>query len=135
MVSFFKGVADKRNYRKFRVKTVGAADDCAMIREVVGRRYRRLARERLPLPDLILIDGGRGQLSSAERALKGLRLKIPLASIAKKEENIYLQGKARPIKLKTDTPALNLIRRIRDEAHRFAVSYHRLLRRKKVIGS
>jgi len=135
MVSFYKGRADKNNYRRFRIKTVSGIDDYKMIREIVGRRYSRLVGEHLTLPDLILIDGGRSHLLVAKRELDRLNLAIPLASIAKDKENIYYRDKEYPIRLDSDTPALNLIRRIRDEAHRFAVSYHRLLRRKKVLGN
>ncbi len=105
-----------------------------MLSEVVRRRYSRLIAEELPLPDLILIDGGKGHLLTAERELSRLGLKIPLASIAKEEERIYLTGKPGSLKLSSDTPALNLLRRVRDEAHRFAVAYHHILRRKKIIG-
>lgn len=134
MVSFYKGLPDKDNYRRFRIKTVNAIDDYKMMGEVVYRRYLRLLEEKLPLPDLILIDGGKGHLMSADRELKRIGLKIPLASIAKQEENIYTLGRSLAIKLSPNNPALNLIRRVRDEAHRFAVSYHHILRRKKVIG-
>ncbi|MEW6102107.1 MAG: excinuclease ABC subunit UvrC [Candidatus Omnitrophota bacterium] len=134
MVSFFRGLPDKNNYRRFRIKTVAGIDDYKMLSEVVRRRYSRALSENLKLPDLILIDGGLAHLTTAQKELKALGLDIPLVSIAKKKENIYTKGSERPIKLKRDTPALNLIRRMRDEAHRFAVSYHHLLRRKKVIG-
>jgi len=134
MVSFYKGSADKDNYRRFRIKTVRAIDDYKMLAEVVRRRYFRVITEKLPLPDLVLIDGGRGHLLTAQKELKKLGLEIPLVSIAKEQENIYSNKRARPIKLKSDTPGLNLIRKIRDEAHRFAVSYHHVLRRKKIIG-
>ena len=134
MVSFFRGSPDKNNYRRFRIKTVEGIDDYKMISEVVHRRYLRLVQEKLPLPDLILIDGGRAHLSTAKRELDNLSLKIPLVSLAKDQENIYFPNKAQPIKLNSDTPGLNLIRRIRDEAHRFAIKYHHLLHRKKVIG-
>jgi excinuclease ABC subunit C len=134
MVSFYRGIADKNNYRRFRIKTVKTIDDYKMLSELVRRRYCRLIEEKLPLPDLILIDGGRSHVLTAQKALKELGIHIPLVSIAKERENIYTKGKARPIKLNSDTPALNLIRRVRDEAHRFAVSYHHILRRKKIIG-
>ena len=100
----------------------------------------------MPLPDLILIDGGRAHLLTAQRALSGLGLDIPLAGIAKPpkkasallrakvRENIYTKDSPRPVKLKKDTAALNLLRRVRDEAHRFANFYHHILRRKKIIG-
>lgn len=134
MVSFFKGRPDKDNYRRFRIKGVSGINDYAMIREVVHRRYSRLIAEKKTLPDLILVDGGKAHLAVAKRELKELGLHVPLVSIAKEEENIYVPNQEAPIKLSVDTPALNLIRRIRDEAHRFAVSYHHLLRRKKIIG-
>jgi len=134
MVSFYRGWPDKDNYRKFRIKTVEGIDDYQMLREVVQRRYSRVIAEKLPLPDLILIDGGKSHLLVAAEQIKVLGLNIPLASIAKERENIYIQKRKYPIKLNQDTPALNLIRRVRDEAHRFAVSYHHILRRKKIIG-
>ena len=134
MVSFYRGMPDKNNYRRFRIKTVEKIDDYKMLSEVVGRRYFRLIEEKLPLPDLILIDGGRSHLLTAQKELQALGIEIPLVSIAKEQENIYTKDKVRPIKLSSDTLALNLIRRIRNEAHRFAVSYHHILRRKKVIG-
>ena len=134
MVSFYKGMPDKDNYRRFRIKTVETIDDYKMLAEVVSRRYCGSLKEKLALPDLILIDGGKSHLSVADKELKKIGLKIPLVSIAKDRENIYIKEKKHPIKLDTDTPALNLIRRVRDEAHRFAVSYHHILRRKKTIG-
>lgn len=134
MVSFYKGAPDKKNYRRFRIKTVEGIDDYKMLREVVRRRYQRLIQEKLPLPDLILIDGGKAHLSAAQEEIKNLRLSIPLASIAKERENIYICNRRKPITLYRQTLALNLIRRLRDEAHRFAVAYHHLLRRKKTIG-
>jgi len=133
MVSFYKGRADKDNYRRFRIKTVSGIDDYKMIAEVVSRRYSRLAEGRFKLPDLILIDGGRQHLLVASRELEKLKLNIPLISIAKDKENIYTRARDYPLKLEADTPALNLIRKIRDEAHRFAISYHRLLRKKKFL--
>lgn len=134
MVSFYKGIPDKDNYRRFRIKTVEGIDDYSMLAEVVRRRYMRLKEEGLVFPDLILIDGGRAHLLTAKKVLESLGVEVPLASIAKEKEHIYVPARSAPIKLKEDTPALNLIRRLRDEAHRFAVSYHRVLRRKKVIG-
>ena len=134
MVSFYKGIPDKNNYRRFRIKTVKGIDDYKMLAEIVRRRYQRLILENLSLPDLILIDGGFAHLMTAQRELETLGLSLPLVSIAKKEENIYTKGKVVPIKLKSDKPALNLIRRVRDEAHRFAISYHHLLHRKRIIG-
>lgn len=134
MVSFYKGIPDKNNYRRFRIKTVSGIDDYEMIREVVRRRYTRVKKENLPLPDAILIDGGRGHLSVAADELKKLNLNIALISIAKDRENIYTRDSATPLRFKQDTAALNLIRRVRDEAHRFAIKYHHLLHKKKLIG-
>jgi excinuclease ABC subunit C len=134
MVSFYKGIPDKNNYRRFRIKTVSSIDDYRMLAEVIKRRYSRLIKENLPLPDLILIDGGRSHLLTVQKELKKSGLGIPLVSIAKEKENIYSKGKIHPVRLNSDSVALNLIRRIRDEAHRFAVSYHHILRRKKIIG-
>jgi len=134
MVSFYRGIADKNNYRRFRIKTVEGIDDYKMLAEVVHRRYLRLIEEKLPLPDLILIDGGRSHLLVAQREMRNLRVELPLISIAKDKENIYTSNSANPIKFKSDTAALNLIRKIRNEAHRFAISYHHVLRRKKIIG-
>lgn len=133
MVSFLEGRTDKNNYRRFRIKGE-RFDDCASIAEVVRRRYKRILLGEITAPDLILIDGGKGQLSAAKIELDNLRLKIPIISLAKKEEEIYLPQKDEPLRLTIDSKALTLIRRIRDEAHRFAVSYHRLLRKKKAIG-
>lgn len=134
MVSFYHGRPDKNNYRRFRIKAQVKVDDYAMLREVVSRRYRRVKEENLSLPDLVLIDGGKAHLLAAEAEIKKIGLDLSLASIAKERENIYIRGRARPIRLNSDTPALNLIRRVRDEAHRFAVAYHHVLRRKKIIG-
>jgi len=134
MVSFYDGMPDKNNYRRFRIKSVEGIDDYAMIREVVARRYSRLIKEGIFLPDLILIDGGKAHLESAQRELMKLGLKVPLVSIAKEEENIYTTARPQPLRLSHYTPALNLIRRVRNEAHRFALSYHHILRRKRMIG-
>lgn len=133
MVSFYKGEPDKNNYRRFRIKTVSGIDDYRMLAEVVSRRYSRLLDERLKLPDLVLIDGGKQHLMVALRELGKLKLKLPVISIAKDRENIYIKDKEAPLRLEQDTPALNLIRRVRDEAHRFAISYHRLLRKKRLL--
>jgi len=133
MVSFYKGAPDKANYRRFRIKTVNAIDDYAMIREVVKRRYSRLAREGLLMPDLILIDGGRQHLFACEKELNKLGLDLPVMSIEKQGEKLYIKGRAGPIKTSNDTAALNLIRRVRDEAHRFARKYHHYLHKKKIM--
>lgn len=135
MVSFYNGQADKNSYRRFRIKTFAGIDDYKMLAEVVCRRYRRLLKEKKSLPDLLLIDGGKGHLLTALAELKALNLHIPLVGIAKEKENIYSSqpGKLTVI-LAKDGVALNLIRRIRDEAHRFALAYHHVLRKKALIG-
>lgn len=133
MVSFFKGHPDKNNYRRFRIKTVSGIDDYAMMREVVRRRYSRVLAEHTPLPDLILIDGGKQHLLAAWDELRRLGADVPLMSIAKEYENIYVAGKDTPILMRRERPGLNLIRRIRDEAHRFCRSYHHLLHKKKTL--
>jgi excinuclease ABC subunit C len=135
MVSFYDGRPDKDNYRKFKIKTVESIDDYRMMREVVHRRYRRLLDERKQLPDLIIIDGGKGHLSSALNELRKLGIKnIPTIGIAKEFEHIYISKRQLPIILPKDSSILQLIKRIRDEAHRFAKSYHVVLRRKKMLG-
>jgi excinuclease ABC subunit C len=135
MVVWENGQMKKSDYRKFILKTVVSNDDFASMKEVVGRRYRRLQDENKPLPDLILIDGGLGQLHSAAAALEELQIiNQPLASIAKKEELLYVLGHERePVALDHHSPALHLIQKIRDEAHRFAVTFHRARRSKREL--
>lgn len=136
MVCFEKGRPHKSAYRKYKIKTVVGVDDFASMAEVIGRRYRRVKAERLPWPDLILIDGGAGQLSAAERALSSVTdRKIPLASLAKREEEVYQPGRLEPLRLQKDSPALQLLQRVRDEAHRFAVTFHRARRDKKMFSA
>jgi excinuclease ABC subunit C len=134
MVSFYRGNPDKNNYRRYRIRYIEGIDDYKMLAEVVRRRYSRLLREKAAMPDLLLIDGGKGHLLTALKQVRELGLKLPLASIAKKEEFVYSSEKEGALNFPYDTPALNLIRRVRDEAHRFALSYHLLLRRKEMIG-
>jgi len=127
MVVCEHGAMKKSDYRKFKVRSVeGRADDFQSMYEVVGRRYSRLLRETKPLPDLVLIDGGKGQLAAAARALHELGLEaLPTASIAKREELLFVKGKEEPIRIDHHSPVLHLIQMIRDETHRFAVTYHR----------
>jgi excinuclease ABC subunit C len=132
MVRFLNGLPDKNNYRRFKVKTVTGADDFTTMREVVLRRYSGLIRKNEKLPDLILIDGGKGQLNAAMNALEELRLGIAIVSLAKKNEEIYMPHKDKPLVLSRHSPALRLLQAVRDEAHRFAVKYHRKLREKIV---
>jgi excinuclease ABC subunit C len=130
MVTFIDGKPAKQDYRRFRIKSVSGIDDYAMLGEVLRRRYNRLAEQPEKKPDLILLDGGKGQLSQAVNELRELCENIPLASIAKRAEEIFLPGHKESLALDRRSPALQLVRHIRDEAHRFAVSYHRLLRSK-----
>jgi excinuclease ABC subunit C len=127
LVVWEDGKMNKQLYRKFRVKTVEGVDDFASMHEVVHRRYKRLQEENQPLPSLVLVDGGLGQLHAAADALESLGLTTqPLASIAKKEEIIYVHGSEDdPVVLDRRSPVLHLIQLIRDESHRFAVGYHR----------
>ena len=127
LVVWEDGKMNKPAYRKFKVMTVLGVDDFASMREVVHRRYRRLKEEDQPMPSLVLIDGGLGQLHAAAEALESLGLTSqPLASIAKKEEVIYLYGnEEEPVVLDRRSPVLHLVQLIRDESHRFAVGYHR----------
>ena len=107
-------------------------DDFASIAEIVHRRYSRLKEEEQELPDLIVIDGGKGQLSSALAELRELRLKIPIISLAKGEEEIYVPGLDGPLQIKKNEKASLYLQEIRDEAHRFAIAYNRLLRKKAI---
>jgi len=133
MVQFRDAKPDKSNYRRFKIKTVDGIDDTKAIAEVVRRRYTRLLKESSEMPDLIIIDGGTGQLNSGVRELKKLGLEIPIISIAKKFEEIHTPGLAFPLRLPRRGKALKLIQEIRDEAHRFAISYNRLLRKKELL--
>ena len=134
MVVWEAGKMRPPQYRHFRIRTVQGADDFASLAEVVGRRYTRLLREGEELPDLVLIDGGKGQLQSAAAVLARLDLvTLQVASIAKREELLYLQGRQGEIALDPSSPALHLVQRIRDEAHRFAITYHRRLRSRRTL--
>jgi excinuclease ABC subunit C len=137
MVVFEAGAPKKADYRKFRVRGVsGAPDDFASMREVVGRRYRRLLEEGKEMPDLVLIDGGKGQLGAAVGALEELGLgDQPIASLAKKEELIFVRGREAPVALPRSSPMLQLVQRVRDEAHRFAIGFHRQARSKRTLRS
>ena len=137
MVCFKNGSPSKSDYRKFNIKTVVGINDFASMKEIVGRRYKRLLEEGLPLPKLVVIDGGKGQLSSAVEALEELGIygKMPIIGIAKRLEEIYFPGDQYPIHLDKKSESLMLIQRIRDEAHRFAITFHRQVRSKKALGT
>ena len=132
MVQFRNGKPDKSNYRRFKIQSYYGNDDFSGIYEVVKRRYKKLLEENKEFPDLIIIDGGKGQLSSAIKSLKELSLNIPIISIAKREEEIFVPGLEESIKLQEKNKALLFIREIRDEAHRFAINYNKLLRKKEI---
>ena len=134
MVQFRNGRAEKKSYRRFRIKTVEGIDDFASMAEVVRRRYSRLVAEEKELPDLILIDGGKEQLSAAKRVLDELEVDVPVISLAKSEEEVFVSGVPFPLPFGKKTRANMYLQEIRDEAHRFAVEYNRLLRKKRVVG-
>ena len=135
MVCFVDGKARKSEYRKFKIKTVVGIDDFAAMREVVHRRYLRVKKEKGSLPDLILIDGGKGQLSMAVSALRELGLDyIPIIGLAKRLEEVFVPGISEPQSIHKQSPGLILLRRIRDEAHRFAITFQRS-KRKDVLSS
>jgi excinuclease ABC subunit C len=132
MVQFRNGKPDKNNYRRFKIRSVDGIDDFEAIGEIVRRRYKRLKEEDLEFPDLIIIDGGKGQLNFAIAELEKLNLKIPIISIAKQFEEIYVPGLSKPILLQKKDKALQFIQEIRNEAHRFAIKYNRLLLKKEI---
>lgn len=138
MVVWADGQMKKADYRRFKIQTVVGANDFASMKEVVTRRYGR--EENLPQPDLILIDGGLGQLAAALEGLKAVgQQSLPILGLAKargeKEERIFLAGRKNPIALKPQSPSTHLLQRIRDEAHRFAITFHRKLRSKALVSS
>jgi excinuclease ABC subunit C len=135
LVKFIDGKPFKNGYRRFKIKTVRGIDDYAMIAEVVKRRYKYAMKGEELWPDLILIDGGLGHLRAAEKALEEMSAPaVKIASIAKKQEDIYIQKGSQPLKLAAHSPARKLLQYVRDEAHRFAQHYHHILRGKKMLG-
>jgi len=141
MVVFVDGAPRRSDYRRFRVRTVEGQDDYAMMGEVLRRRFRRAAEsaeagaETWEAPDLVLVDGGRGQVNVAQGVLREAGLSLPLLGLAKREEAIHLAGRPEPLLLPRDSVALYLLQRIRDEAHRFAITYHRSRRGKEGVSS
>jgi excinuclease ABC subunit C len=142
MVVFEDGAPRNAEYRRFRIRTVAGADDFASHQEVLRRRFRRVPDEdgmeaiRWRLPDLVVIDGGRGQVSAARETMEALGLHdVPLVGLAKEREELFLPGTAAPIVLPATSPALYLVQRLRDEAHRFAITYHRSLRGRRQTRS
>ena len=135
-VWFENGRSKRGEYRKFKVKTVEGTDDFASMREVVTRYFQRRISEEKPFPDLVVIDGGKGQLSAAHEALAGLGLgDRPLISLAKREEEVFVWGRSDPIKMSRRSPALRLLQQLRDEAHRFAITYNRKRRTMRTVTS
>jgi excinuclease ABC subunit C len=129
LVSFKNGIADKKNYRYFKIRSVeGQIDDFAAMREAVARRYTRLINEEAELPDLVLVDGGAGQVSAAKEILGDLGLDVDLAGLAKRNEEVWMPGRNTPIVLAKDSPALRVLVAVRDETHRFATGLSRKLR-------
>ncbi|MDD8015570.1 MAG: excinuclease ABC subunit UvrC, partial [Acidobacteriota bacterium] len=136
LVVFDDGRPNKDEYRKYRIKTVAGPNDVASLEEIVRRRYRRIIEEKKRLPDLVFVDGGKGQLQAARKALLSVGLAaVPAASLAKREEIIYTAAEPGGLSLERTSPALKLIQNIRDEAHRFAISFHRTRREKRSFAS
>jgi len=136
MVVFENGRPQKNDYRKYKIKTVAGPNDVASLQEVIRRRYKRRLEEKKALPDLILVDGGKGQLNAARGALEDLGVgHLPVVSLAKREETIFAPNQRKGIRLERTSPALKLFQNIRDEAHRFALSFHRLRREKRSFES
>ena len=126
MVCFVGGKPKKTEYRKYDIKDVIGPNDFAMMREVVGRRYRRIIDEDAPLPDLVVIDGGKGQLSAAKSALDALGLGyVPVIGLAKRLEEVFKPGMSEPQNISKTSAGLHLLRKIRDEVHRYAITFHR----------
>jgi excinuclease ABC subunit C len=136
LVWFEGGRPRKAEYRRYKIKGVAQQDDYAAVHEVVTRFLRRRVEEEKPLPDLMVIDGGKGQLGAAVDAARALQLeRVPTVSLAKREEEVFLPGQADPLRLSRRSPSLKLLQRARDEAHRFAVSYSRKRRSQRTITS
>jgi excinuclease ABC subunit C len=135
LVQFLDGLPFKPGYRRFRIREVDGVDDYASIREVVARRFRKLRADGDVFPDVLLVDGGIGQLRKAMEAFEKLQIEPPLVlSLAKKEELVYVMNRSKPLRLSRRSYALRLLQYVRDEAHRFAQHYHHLLRRKRTLG-
>ena len=135
MVYFLEGKPYNKYYRHFKIQSKSTPDDVAMMKEVLMRRYTMILKRNLVLPDLIVVDGGKGQLNAGISVLQELGLDIPIIGLAKKYEEIYVPNEKIPIVLPKNSPLLKLLQRIRDESHRFAVKLHKKLRKKRLIGS
>lgn len=135
MVVFINGKPHKSEYRRFHLRHVTGNDDFGAMAEVIRRRYERVQREGLPLPDLIIVDGGKGQLSAACAVLDELGLSVPIIALAKRLEEVFIPGQSESLLLPRTSSSLRLLQHIRDEAHRFAIEYHRILRTKRTLTS
>jgi len=134
LVVFVDGKPKKSEYRKFKIKTVEGADDFASMQEVVQRRYTRILEEGTPMPDLIMVDGGKGQLSSAREILRKLGLeRQPIIGLAKRLEEVYVPAQSDPLSIPKTSAGLKLLQQIRNEAHRFAITFHRTLRSQRIL--
>ena len=135
LVQFLDGLPFKPGYKRYRIRDVEGVDDFGSIREVVARRFQRLQDEEAVFPDILLIDGGKGQLSSALSVFSSLEIEPPtVISLAKREEEVFVMGSKEPLRLSRHSFALRLLQYVRDEAHRFAQHYHHILRRKSTLG-
>jgi len=132
MAQFVGGIPNKSGYRKFKIKTVTGRDDFAMIGEIIKRRYYRLLEENSELPDLIVIDGGKGQLNAAQKSLQSLGLKLSCISLAKENEEVYVPKNKNPILIPKEKSSLKILQHVRDETHRFGVAYNRTIRKNKI---
>jgi len=132
MSRFVGGIPNKSGYRKFKIKTVSGRDDFAMIGEIIKRRYYRLLEEHLELPDLIVIDGGKGQLNAAMKSLTSLGLSLPCISLAKENEEVYIPKNKYPIIIPKNKQSLKILQYLRDETHRFGVAYNRTIRKNQI---
>lgn len=137
MVCFVNGEPNKKEYRRFNIKTVEGINDFASMKEVVGRRYKRMIEDNKPLPQLVIIDGGKGQLNAALESINslGIRGKMSVVGLAKKQEEIFFPGDSKSLQLPWDSKSLKLIRHIRDEVHRFGITFHRQKRSKGTFMS
>jgi excinuclease ABC subunit C len=133
MITFVMGRAKKSDYRKFELKSVPGSDDCAAMKEAVTRRYSGSLSAELPMPDLIVVDGGKGQANTVWKTLQEMKISIPVIGLAKRLEEIYTPHEKDPFNLPKTSPALKLLQQMRDEAHRFAVTYHRKLRTARTL--
>jgi excinuclease ABC subunit C len=132
MAQFVGGIPNKSGYRKFKIKTVTGRDDFAMIGEIIKRRYYRLLEENSELPDLIVIDGGKGQLNAAQKSLQSLGLKLSCISLAKENEEVYVLKNKRPLLIPREKSSLKILQHVRDETHRFGVAYNRTIRKNQI---